>query len=349
MQPGPEGRYQLDWEIPPEIYTITRDSIATLAMLKSCLKTLVEISETLHRDTAERRKWCEVLAHYPDFPRRLTGDWWAGPDIPSDHYTQSAFLLYPFFPAEAALTPEDERTAALSLEKSEEHNIERSYADQSGQWHYKRSWAWFFPTIVRLRLGQRTEGWAALHDCLRLFAKPNGLFAHNPVIEVDPAVTEANLNQIPKGRLRHADGTLSPLSEFWCHDAPSAGTLNPNAKRWVTPASEGSAAFLLAATETLLQSHGGTIRVFPCVPARCTGYFSGFLAQGGIEVSASMRHGKIATLSLLAPRACTARLLDPSPCRRTIRPPAGTRVESNQGQRIWHIPLKANQLWMFND
>ena len=345
MSPGPDGRFHLSWEVPPEIFSISRDSTVSLAMLKPCLQTLIELSETLGKDAVERRGWHDVLARYPEFPRRRGGDWWAGSDIPENHYTQAAYMLYPFFPAEAALTPEDERTAALTLEKSDEHDIERSYADRTGEWHYKRSWAWFFPTIVRLRLGQRREGWAALQDCLRLYAKPNGLFTHDSVVECDPSVTEANLRNIPKRSLRHADGTMSPLSEFWSHDSGTAGTLNPNAKRWVSPVSEGSAAFLFAATETLLQSHGGLIRLFPGVPNGFTGAFSGFLAQGGIEVSAVMKRGALLSVTLQTTCSCTARLLDPSPSRRPVHPLGDVRIESEQGRRVWHIPLQAMQKW----
>lgn len=355
MATGADGRYHLEWEVPPEIYSISRDNVASLAMLKPCLQTLIELSDRLGKDASECRRWRKVLDRYPEFPRRrggpstgLRAGWWAGPDIPENHYTQAAYLLYPFFPAEAALTPEDERTAALTLENSDEHDVERSYADQTGRWHYKRGWAWFFPTLTRLRLGQRREGWAALGDFIRDYAKPNGLFAHNPIIECDPLVTEANLKNIPKRRLRHADGTLSPLSEFWCHDAATAGTLNPNAKRWVTPVAEGSGAFLLAATETLLQSHGGLIRLFPCVPDDFTGSFSGLLAQGGIEVSSVMKRGTTVSVALRAARASTVRMLDPSPSRHPAKPPRGVRVELDGDRRVWRFPLQARRMWTWD-
>jgi len=342
LKSGADGQLHLDWEIPPEIFSLSRDSVVTLALLKPCLQTLVEIAQALGQDEAARRRWQATLECYPAFPRRAGGDWWAGADIREDHYTQAAYLLYPFFPAEAAVTPADERTAALTLEKGLEHDIERSFADEAGRWHYKRCWAWFFPTVTRLRLGLREAGWAALHDCLRLFAKPNGLFTHNPVVAVDPATTEANLKQIPAATLSHPDGIHAPVSEFWCHDMRTAGTLHPNAKRWVTPVAEGSAAFLFAATETLLQSHGGLIRLFPGVPPNFSGGFTGFLAQGGIEISAAMRKGRVTMVSLRAAGDVTAHILEPS----DIKPPEDVEIVTENGRCVWRVPLEAGRTRM---
>lgn len=325
MKPGADARYHLDWEVPPEIFTMSRDVTAALALFKPCLETAIEAAALLHCDGKERRHWQDILARFPDFPRHSRGGWWAGADVPEDHYTQAAYVLYPFFPGECG----DEPTAARTLDRMTAHDIEMSYADTQRRWHYKRSWAWFFPTVTRLRLGRRQDGWAALRDCLRLFSKPNGLFSHNPIIEADPRQTEANLRHIPKGKLRQADGLDSPLSEFRCYDAGSAATLNPNARRWVTPASEGSAALLFAATETLLQSHGGLIRLFPGVPRNFTGRFHHLLAQGGFEVSAEMRRGKLVRCEIRARVGSETRLLLPG------------------RSRVAPIRLRRGQVWIY--
>ncbi|MBI4023911.1 MAG: hypothetical protein HY360_02960 [Verrucomicrobia bacterium] len=331
MRIGTDDRYHLDWEIPPEIYTLSRDCTATLALLRPCLETVIEASRLFNCDARERQHWEDVLARYPDYPRHPNGGWWAGSDVPKDHYTQAAYLLYPFFPGECA-DDDRARTAARTLRQTPQHDIEMSYADTNGRWHYKRSWAWFFPTVARLRLGKRTEAWTALHECLRLFSKPNGMFTHNPVVEADPRLTESNLKRIPRACLRHADGILSPISEFHCYDAGSAATLHPDARRWVTPASEGSGAFLFAATETLLQSHDGLIRLFPAVPGGFSGQFHRLLAQGAVEVSAAMDQGRIVYCKLKARRRVVVRLLDPS-------------GEGDRKGTVLEIPLSRNRNW----
>lgn len=342
MTVGADGRYHLDWEIPPEIFTVSRDCLPTLALLRPCLETVIEASRLLQCDARERRHWEDVLARYPEYPLHPNGGWWAGSDIPPDHYTQGAYQLYPFFPGESA-GPDGERSAARTLDRLPQHDIEMSYADTGGRWHYKRGWAWFFPTLTRLRLGRRREGWAALYEFLRVFSKSNGLFTHNPVIEADPRVTESNLRNIPKARLRQADGTYSPVSEFWCFDAGSAATFHPDARRWVSPVSEGSGAFLLAATETLLQSHGGLIRLFPGVPKDFTGEFHRLLAQGGFEVSAEMRAGRVCRFKLHSLAGGRARVLNPWKNRRSTLP-AGSRVErAEDGRIILDLALRAGQ------
>ena len=56
---------------------------------------------------------------------------------------------------------------------------------------------------------------------------------------------------------------------------------------------EGNASFLFCATEMLIQSYDGIIRLFPSVEKNFTGGFTGLLANGGFEVSARMEKGKV--------------------------------------------------------
>ncbi|MDD5706721.1 MAG: hypothetical protein PHR35_12435, partial [Kiritimatiellae bacterium] len=344
MTKGADGRYHLDWQVPPEIFTLTRDATPVLALLRTCLETVIEASRLLNVDVAERRHWEDVLAHYPDYPRHPDGSWWIGRDVPFDHYTQSAYLLYPMFPGDCG-DADKERIAATTLAHMTDHDIEMSYADETGRWHYKRGWALFFPAVARLRLGQRKEAWAALAECIRLFSKPNGLFSHNPIVEVAPSVSEANLARMPKGQLRHADGVLSPVSEFRCFDAGTAATLNSNARRWVTPASEGSGLFLFTATETLLQSHGGTIRLFPGVPTDFTGRFHRLLAEGAFEVSAEMEKGKVRRFHIKALVGGKVRIA--SPWKRTpTRLPSGLTVETSTNGAVFVGELRKGASWL---
>ena len=68
----------------------------------------------------------------------------------------------------------------------------------------------------------------------------------------------------------------------------------------MSPVLEGNSIFLMCATETLLQSYDGVIRLFPGVPEDFTGKFRGFLAEGGFEVSAAMECGRVTALSITA-------------------------------------------------
>ncbi|MBI4025150.1 MAG: hypothetical protein HY360_09225 [Verrucomicrobia bacterium] len=288
----PGGRYRLDLMISPEIRTLSGDDIATLALLKPCLEFAIAASRKLKRDADERREWEDVLAHYPRYPTKA-GQFVNGADIDRKHFTQASYLLYPIFPGNET----DARLltiAARTLDALSRRDIEISYADEPGRWHYRRAWALFFPTMTALRLGRVAEAWAGLKEFLRLYLKPNGLFSHDPVIELDPSITEANLANIPAGEMEIPEEGVSPLTEFHSTDAAVAATTNPLAKRLTSPASEGSGAFLMAATETLLQSHGGVIRVFPGLPAGKRARFKNLRAEGGVLVSAEKTDERVA-------------------------------------------------------
>ena len=64
------------------------------------------------------------------------------------------------------------------------------------------------------------------------------------------------------------------------------------------PVIEGLGAFVFIATESLLQSWDGEMRLFPGVPANFTGSFKNLLAQGGIRVSAEMKDGKLVSKTI---------------------------------------------------
>ena len=53
--------------------------------------------------------------------------------------------------------------------------------------------------------------------------------------------------------------------------------------------------------ETLLQSHGGVIRLLPAVPAGLSGSFSGLKARGNVSVGATFENGRVKTFSLASP------------------------------------------------
>ncbi|OQA79418.1 MAG: hypothetical protein BWY31_04238 [Lentisphaerae bacterium ADurb.Bin242] len=282
MHRGADGMYHLDWSVPPEIFTMTRDDTCTISLLKPCLETVVEAASLFGTDREECECWKDVLAHTPAPALRPEGGWWCGPDIPLDHYMYGGHLLYPVFPSEICLDP---GTAEKTLDYIRKSAVERSCTGFPGEFHYIHGWCAFNVTAVTLRTGDPREGWNGVRRFLDHFGKPNGLFSHNSVVVTD---------SVP---------------------GPDSGqdvTPNPAAKRIVPSVMEGSSAFLFLAAETLLQSWGGTIRLFPCVPGDFTGSFHGLLAQGGFEVSAEMEKGRITGCSVRSLRGGTFRMLDPA-------------------------------------
>ena len=291
MELGEDGRYHLDWEIPPEIYTMTRDATATLGMLKTCLVTAIEASKILKCDVRESELWKRIVTNYPQLALHSDGGWWGGPDIPDDHYCHGAHLLYPFFPGESFIDEEGSEIAAHTVEFIEKYSVDRSFAGADGLWFHRHDWSWFLTNVTKMRLGSERKAFNSLEEFLRLFGKPNGLFSHNPVVELDPAVTEASLKHLPHVKIRKYSGDTEELA-LWLMDG-KCSTPNRNAKHLVSPVLEGNAAFLFAATEALLQSFGGLIRLFPCVPPDFTGGFHKLRTHGAFEVSAEMLDGKV--------------------------------------------------------
>jgi len=67
---------------------------------------------------------------------------------------------------------------------------------------------------------------------------------------------------------------------------------------------EGNFAAIAAVHEMLLQSHNGSIHLFPAIPAAWGDIaFENLLAEGGITVSAKMSGGRLTDVTLAAPRA----------------------------------------------
>ena len=289
---GTDGIYHLDWSVTPEIFTLTRDELATTSLFKQVLETVIEAAVLLKKDSKYLASWQDLLEHYPPIPKTPDGAFWCGPDVPLDHYFYGGHLLYPAFPAEIT---DDVKSLKKTIRLIETDAIERSFADCSGKFHMNHDWSAFLITEAYLRAGERKKGWESALRFLELFAKENGLFCHNPVLIGDPAEAEKNEKRnwrlIGRGR-RDSHGKRLLFSDPDIPHPPCV-TSNPDAKRLAPAVQEGNSAFLFIASELLLQSHGGIIRLFPGVPDDFTGSFTRFLAQGGFEVSAAMKKGII--------------------------------------------------------
>jgi hypothetical protein len=297
MHKGDDGRYHLDWSVPPEIFTLTRDESSTISMLRVCLETLVETAPILNMDNDRITLWQDMLSSFPEIAKHPTGAFWCGPDVPHDHYFFGGHILYPFFPAGIS----DDIPAALkTLELIDNESIERSFDDRSGEWHFNHDWSAFLTTCTRFRAGDKVRAWKELGRFLELFAKENGLFSHDPIIICSTEESERNRNN-NLHRLKHSkrwcDGSILKPGNPEIPESRCA-TPNPDAKRLAPAVIEGNSAFVFMAAEALLQSHNGAVRLFPGVPDDFTGFFRRFLAEGGFEVSAKMISGKVKEFSI---------------------------------------------------
>ena len=274
---------------------MTRDDTATLSMLKTCIIAAIEISEELSDKNPEIANWKDILENYPDIAKRKNGSWWSGPDVEENHFCFGGHLLYPFFPSEAYVSSEAKKATKKTLEYISQNALERSFADTDGNFHYLHDWSWLLTSMAQVRLEQRNF-FNELKRGIYYFAKPNGLFSHDSILICDCKETEEN----HKYALKTQGPSADPGRSLSWYELGRCATPNKNAKRLASPVLEGNSIFLLCAAETLMQSYDGIIRLFPGVPKNFTGRFSKFLAQGGFEVSASMRNGSINKLLIKA-------------------------------------------------
>lgn len=299
MHKDAEGTYHMDWSIPPEIFTLTRDDTATLSMLRTCIEIAMEATEVLDVDQDFCAQLREVLEHYPQLAKRTSGAWWSGPDIPLDHYGFGGHLMYPFFPSEA-YTEED--AIRKTLDSLMEFSVEIS--QMTPEPHPMTEWSAFLTTATRLRLQMREESWRGIMDFLKVFCKPNGLFSHNPVWIMDTKTSQQAHENSKTYHMRLADGKNFLDFNGWSEDV----TPNPEAIRRTPPVLEGSSAFLFMASETLLQSWGGIVKLFPTVPEKFSGSFL-LRAQGGFLVFATMKDGVVTDACVQACEDGTLHLL----------------------------------------
>lgn len=319
MRLGKDGCYHLDWSVPPEIFTLTRDELSTISLLKLCLQTVIEGAKLLGKDAKLLPKWEDVLAHFPPFPKRPDGAYWCGPDVPLNHFFYGGHTLYPFFPA---VCDDDRAAAQKTLDFIEKTSVERTFADHNGQFHMNHDWSVFIITAANLRVGNYSKGWRLFRRFLELFGKENGLFSHDPIIIGSVKESEANERRYGANML---DGQVNPLGKPLEKDDPnishvSCVTENPDAKRMAPSVIEGNSAFVFLASEILLQSYGGELRLFPGVPEKYTGSFVNFLARGGFVVDASMESGRITHVKIRAPHGGTFRLPHLKGRRITLKP-----------------------------
>jgi hypothetical protein len=165
MAKGDDGRYHIPPTVPAEIFSLTRDAIAPLSLLKPCLELAIEAAGLFDLDAAEREQWEELLANYPAYPTS-NGIIVDGTDIPLAHPSHRTFRLYPL-----VLAHEPDRQTRQLVRRTLDHLMPPTPC----------GWGWFFFMRASLMLGKRRGLLPLLYDELRHQLKPNGLFVHPSV------------------------------------------------------------------------------------------------------------------------------------------------------------------------
>lgn len=271
MEKGKDGPYHLPLTVPAEIFTLSRDAIETISLLKPCLIMAIEASKLLNTDIEEREKWEDVLKNYPSYPTKK-GILVNGIDVEKLDYPyneQIIFRLYPIFPG-------NDNTVKYLIRKTLKF-IKKVLVDNckapACQGFLRLGWSWFFYTMAHLRLGNKDTVNKLLNKGIDSFFKPNGLSVH---LHAGKGVTE-----------------------------------NPRVKELLNSTPENNAAFLMITTEALLQSYDGVIRVFHGIRKNQNARFGNLRAEGAFLISSEMIKGKVSFVSIYSEKGGTARLQNP--------------------------------------
>jgi alpha-L-fucosidase 2 len=105
---------------------------------------------------------------------------------------------------------------------------------------------------------------------------------------------------------------------------------------------EGNFAFAAGIQDMLMQSHTGTIRLFPAVPADWKNVsFTTLRAEGAYLVSSKMENGEVTEIDILAEKGGDVKLANPFKdpdfkCSSPYKTDRGTLIIHTQpGQKIW--------------
>jgi len=344
------GRYRLWPSVPAEEpFPGSANPTQTLALLKVCLKQAIEAAEILNLDPEWVIRWKDLLAKFPDYPVDR-GIILEAEDIPYDHYTSQFGALYTVFPAgeiDAQSPPEVRALVRRTFDSYKWRFTMRSYADAKGS-HFFNGWTWFFADMIALRMGWKKEAWELFwNQPLRCHLKPNGLFTHNAFAIADPKRSEANLRNIPKKKVRDRDEWM-PLSEPMHSNSGGGSECTPalETKETVFPVHEMSSAYLTFINETLLQSHNGIVRLFPCVPSTFTGAFQDMRAEGAFLVSSRMKRGVVQFARVKSLAGGTLRLRNPWPKKKVSLSRGGRAARIVSGKEF-HLNTRKGEVLTF--
>ncbi|MFH0797142.1 MAG: glycoside hydrolase N-terminal domain-containing protein [Candidatus Omnitrophota bacterium] len=332
MSKGEGGRYRLYPSQSPELgHMNTTNATFMISLLKVCFKTGVEATKILETDSGRRAKWEDILAHYPEYPVGK-GMFLEAKEVPPGHYVSCGGGLYPLFPC-GEFGPEGDEKMLKTARKTFQAFYDGGlfgmfYGLKKGEHRSSGGWPWFFITMWALRLGYQKKVWEELIPLtLKASVKPSGLMGHDATHFSDPRESERAHNFIPDRFI--LDGySKMPLRE--CRVI--GGTPNPRVKEYLQAGIEGNGYYMTVLLESLLQSHGGLIRLFPGIPEGREARFINLRARGAFLVSSELKKERVSYFTIRSLVGGTVKIKNPWPKKRLyLKKPAGRIMEFQQG------------------
>lgn len=275
------------------------NSTNDLGLIKPLWQAYVQACEILAVDTPWLGQIKDGLGKFPPYPVKdglFLDSYTAGEPIGLNHPGLLAMVV----PGnEVDADHELAQTAARTMEAVFDLTIRKGFEGRRA-FCCDLTWPWLVAVAARLGLGDVADRY--LFDVgVSEHLKPNGMFALNCCASFQTLADKRRAFQFSAGP-RH--GAI-----FWCPTSQRGREL-------YFQFIQAPGGVLYAMTEMLLQSHGDIIRVFPAVPGRmgdCA--FRDLLAQGGFEVSARMKDGRVQYVSVRSLKGNDCRLRLPE--RRT--------------------------------
>jgi alpha-L-fucosidase 2 len=109
VKQGPDGKYHVIPTVSPENWGCTvdfrlnRDCIMDLALIDFLMQAVVEASQILNQDAAERAEWAKIRVHLADYPKTETAQgevWLDVPNAPAGWIYNVPVTLAPVFPGD---------------------------------------------------------------------------------------------------------------------------------------------------------------------------------------------------------------------------------------------------------
>ena len=318
MERGPDGRYYLFGDIPPERTDITRDRpdamgfdgyyknvTISLVFIKSLLKHLVQAARALKIDRDLVAQWREVLQHFPEYH---TGETEFGQAIFDAAEYDKPYVTH-HAPTTAVVYPTSELHLSSPKKQADLGRATVRSAWKYCQYRYTFTVPWVAAAMARMGLGDETEEllrkWSA--DVL---TDPSGFMGRELGSRYAPWID---------GDYGHRPGN-APLLEVGC-------------------------GLLSVVNEMLLQERDGTVFVFPALPTKWRhAAFHDLRIPGGFLVSAEQVRGEVRSITVRAERGGNLTVRNPWKCgavqeggtggRKTCRGDIGLDLAPGQTVRL---------------